>query len=51
LPAAVKPALRPPGDVDRAWVAALLAAAEFVEDVGAVAVVPGGLDQESAGVL
>ena len=49
-PASVQPALRFPGDVDDIGCVPALAELERLTDAGALAVVVGGLDQQSPGV-
>ena len=50
LPAVVQTPLRPPGDLEHAWVLAMLAPGERLTDARRVAVVMGRLDQQPAGV-
>src|SRR5688572_22812073 len=50
LPGAVQALLRAPGDRDRVGGLAVLAVAQRAADGGPLAVVPGGLDQQPAGV-
>ncbi len=47
MPALVQTPLSAPGDLDYAWILAVLAARERLTDRWAVAVVVGSLDQES----